>query len=78
MTAKEEQKKFSLMKGFSFFWKSNLVLFIAIIFLYTNKSSWSEEGGSVLLVLALMWGVLILLLSIIDGIKSKSAESLKL
>lgn len=78
MTAKEEQKKFSLKKGFSFFWKSNLVLFIAIIFLYTNKSSWSEEGGSVLLVLALMWGVLILLLSIIDGIKSKSAESLKL
>lgn len=78
MTAKGKQKKFVFNRGFLFFWKSNLVLFLAILFLYINNSSWSEEGGSVLLVLALMWGALILLLSIIDSVKVKRAESLKL
>ncbi|MBG9448214.1 hypothetical protein ABE67_02330 [Cytobacillus firmus] len=77
MTAKGKQKKFLFNRGFLFFWKSNLVLFLAILFLYINKSSWSEEG-SVLLVLALMWEALILLLSIIEGVKAKRAESLKL
>lgn len=71
LAAKGKQKKFSLKKGFSFFWKSNLVLFIAILFLYINQSSWSEEGGSVLVVLALMWGVLILFLSIIGCLKKQ-------
>ncbi|MBG9585587.1 hypothetical protein ABE26_00325 [Cytobacillus firmus] len=77
MTAKGKQKKFLFNRGFLFFWKSNLVLFLAILFLYINKSSWSEDG-SVLLVLALMWEALILLLSIIEGVKAKRAESLKL
>ena len=71
MTAKGEQKKFSLKRGFSFFWKSNLALLIAILFLYINQSSWSEEGGTVLLVLALIWGVLILFLSIIGCLKKQ-------
>ncbi|RBP87386.1 hypothetical protein DFO70_12043 [Cytobacillus firmus] len=71
MTAKGEQRKFSLKRGFSFFWKSNLALLIAILFLYINQSSWSKEGAPLILILALVWEVLILFLCLIGCLKKQ-------
>ena len=72
---KQEGEKFSFKRGFSFFWKSNLVLLITILFFYINKSSWSEEGGPVVLLFALLWEVMIIILSMFACLKERE-ESL--
>ncbi len=72
---KQEGEKFSFKRGFSFFWKSNLVLFITILFFYINKSSWSEEGGPVVLLFALLWEAMIIILSIFACLKEREESS---
>ncbi|WP_071460738.1 hypothetical protein [Bacillus massilinigeriensis] len=62
--SKEEQKKFSFRRGFSFFWKSNLILFTIILALNINRANFSEEGGDLLLLMSLLWEAFLILLSI--------------
>ncbi len=50
----KEDEKFAFKRGFTFFWKSNLVLILALLFFFINKSSWSEQGGFVVLLIILL------------------------
>jgi hypothetical protein len=72
---KQEVEKFSFKRGFPFFWKGNLALLVAILFFYINKSSWSEEGGPVVLLFALAWEAVIILLSFFACFKEREESS---
>ena len=74
---KEEIGNFSFKRGLSFFWKSNLLLFIVILFFFINKSSWSQEGASDVLLFALLWEAVILLLSFCACLKKKDTPVVK-
>lgn len=75
MNSKEEQKKFSFKRGFSFFWKSNLILLITILAININRASFSEGGGGLLLLLYLSWEALLILLSFFACFKEREDSS---
>ncbi|WP_110067708.1 hypothetical protein [Cytobacillus oceanisediminis] len=72
---KQGVEKFSLKRGFPFFGKGNLALLVAILFFYINKSSWSEEGGPVVLLFAFAWEAAIILLSFFACFKEREESS---
>ncbi|URM32836.1 hypothetical protein LLY41_21535 [Cytobacillus firmus] len=69
--AEQEVEGFSFKRGFSFFWKSNFVLLITVLFLYINKSGWSEGSGPMVVGFAVFCEVMIILLSIFACLKER-------
>jgi hypothetical protein len=55
----KEDEKFAFKRGFTFLWKSNLVLLLALLFFFINKSSWSEQSGFVVLLITLLSEVVV-------------------
>lgn len=76
LSVTKEDKKFSLKRGVTFFGKSNLVLLIALLFFFINKSSWSEQGGSVVFLFTLSWEIVILICSFFACFKKKGDNPL--
>ncbi|WP_077304636.1 hypothetical protein [Terribacillus halophilus] len=64
-TKNKKEKIFSFKRGFSFFWKSNSFLLIALLFFWINKSSWVWDGETAVEVFIILGEVFILTCSFI-------------
>ncbi|CAM4040295.1 hypothetical protein [Mesobacillus zeae] len=67
----KEDENFSFKRGVTFFWQSNLVLLIAFLFFFINKSSWNEQGGFDVLLITLLSELVIWLCSFFACFKKK-------
>ncbi|MFP7478311.1 hypothetical protein [Terribacillus saccharophilus] len=61
----KKEKFFSIKRGFSFFWKSNLFLLVALLFFFINKSSWVWDGEWAVEVFTILGELFILVCSFI-------------
>lgn len=68
-----EEAKFSLKRGFSFLWKSNLFLLVAYLFLFINKSSWGWDGQYLVMAFVVFWEVVILICSFIACFRDRES-----
>ncbi len=62
-TASKKVETFSLKRGFSFFWKANLVLLGMIGFLLLNQGSWADDAQKFFTLFITLSEAMILLLS---------------
>ncbi|MBP3040680.1 hypothetical protein J9303_14405 [Bacillaceae bacterium Marseille-Q3522] len=68
---KNHNKRFSFRRGFSFFWKSNLVLLLMILCFFINKSSWGYEGGLTVVLFAFLSETMLIILSFIGCLRPR-------
>ena len=64
-------KRFSVKRGFSFFWRSHLVFFVMTLLLLSSLSSWHYDGLSSYIILWFSSELMIILLSMIACLKPK-------
>jgi len=65
------EKFFSLKRGFSFFYKSNIAVMIGLVCFFINQSSWGEEGRVNVLIAFILAELFLTLLSLIACFKEK-------
>ncbi|ANC78682.1 hypothetical protein ABE65_018515 [Fictibacillus phosphorivorans] len=73
-TASRKVETFSLKRGFSFFWKANLVLFGLIGFLLLNQGSWADDAQKYFTLFITISEAMILLLSFASCLPHKSKQ----
>ncbi|WP_113928848.1 hypothetical protein [Bacillus sp. P14.5] len=71
----DSEKFFSIKRGFSFFYKSNIAVVIGLLCFFINQSSWVEQGGINLFIVFILTESFLLLLSLIACFKEKEEKA---
>ncbi|KAB7672564.1 hypothetical protein [Bacillus sp. B1-b2] len=68
---KEDQKPFSIKRGFAFFLKSHLVLGLMILIFFININQWSYDGSKSVMTYWILFELFLLVLSVLACLRAK-------